>query len=182
MLEKDLNLAIVYKLKELFENKGFTVVLTRTDDDDLSSENSTNHKMEDLTKRVDIIKKHHADLVVSIHQNSFTDTSSCGPQVFYYGASEESKTLAIQLQNALDEALEVSDSRGIKCNNGYYIFKNSPAPIVIVECGFLSNSNEADLLATDAYQSKLARTIYEGVCRYLGFLLTPNSSAPQSTE
>lgn len=182
VLEKDLNLAIVYKLKELFENKGFTVVLTRTDDDDLSSENSTNHKIEDLTKRVDIIKKNRADLVVSIHQNSFTDTSSCGPQVFYYGASEESKTLAIQLQNALDEALEVSDSRGIKCNNGYYIFKNSPAPIVIVECGFLSNSNEADLLATDGYQSKLARTIYEGVCRYLGFLQTPSSSAPQSTE
>lgn len=186
VLEKDVNLAIVYKLKDLFENKGFTVVLTRTDDNDLSSEASTNHKMEDLTKRVEIMKKNHADLVISIHQNSFTDASSCGPQVFYYGESAESEALAIELQNALDETLEVSDSRGIKCNNGYYIFKNSPAPIAIVECGFLSNSNEADLLSTDMYQNKLARTIYEGACRYLGLMPKSNSSAsssvPQSTE
>lgn len=167
VLEKDVNLAIVYKLKEILQNKGFTVVLTRTDDGDLSSEDSNNHKMEDLTKRVDIIKENHADLVVSIHQNSFTDASSCGPQVFYYGESSESEVLATELQNALDDTLNISVSRGIKVNNGYYLFKNSPAPMVIVECGFLSNANEADLLATDAYQSRLARAIYGGICTYL---------------
>lgn len=167
VLEKDVNLAIVYKLKEILENKGYTVVLTRTDDKDLSSENATNHKMEDLVNRVDIMKSNHANLVISIHQNSFPNESCYGPQVFYYGSSAESERLATELQNALDQTLEVSESRGIKCNNDYYIFKNSPAPIVIVECGFLSNSQEADLLNDEMYQSKLARAIYEGIGNYL---------------
>ena len=180
--EKEINLQIALLVKEILEQKEVKVIMTRESDKGLADESTSNKKVQDLKRRCSLIHEVQPDCVISIHQNSFTDTSSCGPQVFYYGASEESKTLAIQLQNALDEALEVSDSRGIKCNNGYYIFKNSPAPIVIVECGFLSNSNEADLLATDAYQSKLARTIYEGVCRYLGFLQTPSSSASQSTE
>lgn len=182
VLEKDVNLAIVNKLKVLLQNKGFTVVLTRTDDGDLSSEDSSNHKMEDLTKRVEIMKENHADLVVSIHQNSFTNESSCGPQVFYYGSSPESEALATELQNALDETLDVSESRGIKVNNGYYLFKNSPAPMVIVECGFLSNASEADLLATDTYQSRLARAIYGGICTYLFDEKTDEPQNCDSTE
>lgn len=183
VLEKDINLSIVYKLKELLENKGYTVILTRTGDDDLSSKNASNHKMEDLTKRVAIMKDNHAKLVVSIHQNSFTNPSACGPQVFYYGSSAESEALATELQNALDDTLNISESRGIKINNDYYLFKNSPAPIVIVECGFLSNANEADLLTTDLYQNKLARAIYQGIGNYLSYVENDtNSTIPQSTE
>lgn len=166
-LEKDINLEIVRKLQHFLENKGYHVVLTRTDEKDLSSENSSNHKMEDLKKRISIMKENHADLVISIHQNSFQDTSTCGPQVFYYEPDEQSHLLASAIQTSLDENLNIETSRGIKANHDYYLFKNSPAPIIIVECGFLSNPTEAELLSTDDYQFKIARFIYAGIREYL---------------
>ncbi len=166
-LEKDINLSITLKLKQLLENKGYNVVLTREDSNDLSSENASNHKREDMNKRVDIMSNSDAAITVSIHQNSFTDESVYGPQVFYYASSDDSMELASVVLSSLDETLAMTESRGIKANDSYYLLKKSPTPTIIVECGFLSNYNEADALTTDSYQNKIARGIYLGICEYL---------------
>ncbi len=166
-LEKDINLSITLKLKQLLENKGYNVVLTREDSNDLSSEDASNHKREDMKKRVQIMSDSDAAITVSIHQNSFTDESVHGPQVFYYASSSDSMELATVVLSSLDKTLSMTESRGIKANDSYYLLKKSPTPTIIVECGFLSNYNEADALTTDSYQNKIARGIYLGICEYL---------------
>lgn len=167
VLEKDVNLAIVYKLKTLFENKGFRVVLTRTDDKALADDNAKNMKVEDMRNRVALITETMPLMTISIHQNSFPDSSICGPQVFFYDQSEESRSIAETLQNSLNTIIAPPKPRSFKSNNDYYILKKTPTPTVIVECGFLSNETEAAQLTDEVYQEKLARAIYWGTCEYL---------------
>lgn len=159
-LEKDINLAISLKLKTLLENKGFTVYLTRKDD------SAPDSKKEDMTSRMDYIKEIMPDFIVSIHQNSFTDESVNGPQVFFYSESADGKSFAQVMQSEINNYIKPFKPRATQANNNYYLLKNSPAPIVIVECGFLSNPTEAGLLITDSYQQKIARAIYFGIVAY----------------
>ena len=166
-LEKELNLAIVYKLKTLFENKGFEVVLTRTDDNALVSDNTKALKVEDRRNRVAVIEKADPIMTISIHQNSYTDSSVSGPQVFFFEQSSESELIAATVQASLNEQLNPPKQRMSKSNDDYYILKKTPTPTIIVECGFLSNDEEAAKLVDDAYQDKLARAVYSGVCTYL---------------
>lgn len=166
-MEKDINLSIVYKLKTLFENKGFRVVLTRTDDKVLADENSKNVKVEDLCNRVALITETMPLMTISIHQNSFPDSSVCGPQVFFYDQSPEGRKIAEIIQNSLNTMINPPKPRVFKSNNDYYILKKTPTPTVIVECGFLSNEAEATLLTDEAYQEKLARAVYQGALEYL---------------
>lgn len=165
--EKDINLDIALILKQLFENRGYNVVMTRSTDCDLSSKNSKNSKTDDLSKRVKLMSKSDVILCVSIHQNSFTDSSSSGPQVFYYSKSDEGKSLADSILSVLNTSLDIESPRQSKANSDYYILKNSKCPVVIVECGFLSNPSEAALLTDDLYQQRLARAIYFGTIDYL---------------
>lgn len=167
IFEKDINLEISLVLSQLFSNRGYNVVLTRNDDYDLSDFNSSNPKMDDLSKRAHIMSEDDVILTVSIHQNSFTDTNSCGPQVFYYSKSDEGKRLATSVMSILNTSLDIKAPRNIKANSDYYILKNSSSPAIIVECGFLSNSIEAEFLTDKLYQQKLARAIYFGVIDYL---------------
>lgn len=166
-LEKDINLAISLKLKTLLENKGFTVYLTREKD------SAPDSKKEDMTSRMDYIKEIMPDFIVSIHQNSFTDASVNGPQVFYYSESADGKDFAKVMQSEINSYIKPAKPRVTQANNNYYLLKNSPAPIIIVECGFLSNPAEADLLVTDNYQQKIARAIYFGIIAY-------SNSGPES--
>jgi N-acetylmuramoyl-L-alanine amidase len=159
-LEKDINLAIALKLKDMLENKGFTVYLTRKND------SAPDSKKEDMTSRMNYIKEIMPDFIVSIHQNSFTDESVSGPQVFYYSESPEGKEFAGVMQQEINNYLTPEKPRVTQANNNYYLLKESPAPIIIVECGFLSNPAEADLLITDTYQQKIARAIYFGIVSY----------------
>ena len=167
VLEKDLNLTIVYKLKTLFENKGFKVVLTRTDDKALVSEDSKNVKVEDLRNRVALIEKNKPNITIRIHQNTIPDASVSGPQVFFFKQSAEGEKIAAIVQQALNEQLDPPKKRVSKSNDDYYILKKTSSPTVIVECGFLSNETEAANLTDDAYQDKLALAIYSGICQYL---------------
>ena len=157
-LEKDINLSIVLKLKTLFENKGYKVVLTRSDDTVPADENSRSVKLITDTNPV---------MTISIHQNSFPDASVSGPQVFYFEQSAESSAIASVMQDTLNNSLNPPKPRVCKSNNDYYILKKTPTPIIIVECGFLSNETEAALLVTDAYQEKLVRAVYLGAITYL---------------
>ena len=166
-LEKDINLAIALKLKADLESQGFHVRMTRENDVQLYDGMRPSDKKEDMQKRVSLMTDGNCILAVSIHQNSFPDASVSGPQVFYFEQSAESSAIASVMQDTLNNSLNPPKPRVCKSNNDYYILKKTPTPIIIVECGFLSNETEAALLVTDAYQEKLVRAVYLGAITYL---------------
>ena len=165
-LEKDINLSIVKKLQELLEKEGFTVYLTRESDTLLAPANSKSKKKEDMIARIEMITDINPFFTISIHQNSFTNASTSGPQVFYYETSEPSATMAQIIQDVLNLQLEPSKKRSPQANTNYYLLTRTPTPTVIVECGFLSNPTEADLLTQDEYQTRVANSIFLGICSY----------------
>lgn len=166
VLEKNINLSIVLKIKPLLEEYGFDVHLTRDSDAILGPANSAHFKRDDMIARVDMIKQLNPFFTISIHQNSFPKESVKGPQVFYYKDSVESATMAQVMQNSLNQYLNPQKKREAQSNTNYYLLTRTPTPTVIVECGFLSNPDEAALLATDAYQQKVAEAVSMGVVSY----------------
>ena len=166
-LEKDINLSISFKLKNYLEQNGYEVILTRTDDNGLYSLGDNNKKRADMKKRVELINETNPVMTLSIHQNSFTQASSKGAQVFYHIKSPEGKRLAEVIQEQLKQILNNGNKRVAKSNDTYYMLKNTSCPTVIVECGFLSNQEEAELLLDDSYQDKVAYAITEGVKAYM---------------
>ncbi len=167
-LEKEINLAVAKELKELLEQNDITVVMTRTDEGGLYQESDANKKRADMQARVQILQEAAPVLAVSIHQNSFTDSSSHGAQVFYYKGSEQGKQAADIIQEAMRRAIADGNHRMAKANADYYMLKKSPCPLVIVECGFLSNPEEEALLQTEDYQRKLAWAIHLGIMEWIG--------------
>lgn len=167
ILEKDVNLAISQQLKQLLEQNDIKVVMTRDSDEGLYSDSDSNKKASDLKKRVEIINNSEAAVVVSIHQNSFTQESSHGAQVFYYTSQEEGKRFANIMQVQLKSTIKDDNHRIEKANDSYFLLKKANPPIIIVECGFLSNYKEAELLSKDDYQRKLAWAIHLGILKYL---------------
>lgn len=166
-LEKDINLAIVEKIRFYLEQEGVEVVLTRADDNGLYTAADGNKKRADMRKRCEIITQTEASLVVSIHQNSYHDESVKGAQVFYYKSSARGKRLAELIQKRFDYVLGEENRRTIKANDSYYLLLHTSCPIVIVECGFLSNWGEAEKLIDPDYQDRVAWTIYMGIMQYL---------------
>ncbi len=164
--EKDINLQIALKTKKLLEKENVDVVLTRKDDTTMEKANSTNKKVEDMKARVALINKQAPALVVSIHQNSYQQSDVSGAQVFYYSHSEEGKTAAEIMQEALLK-VDADNNRKAKANDTYYLLKRTEVPTIIVECGFLSNAKEAELLNTDEYQQKIAESICGGILEYI---------------
>ena len=165
--EKDINLKIAKELQQLLEQEGLKIVMTREDGNGLYQQSSNNKKVEDMRKRGEILTEADPVFTVSIHQNSYPQESVKGAQVFYYGQSKEGKKLAETLQEALVAQLDPQNHRQAKANESYYLLKKTPSPTVIVECGFLSNSEEAALLATEEYQKKVAEAVKAGILEYL---------------
>ena len=143
------------------------VIKTRETDTGLYSETDSRKKMADMKKRCEIVEESGADLVVSIHQNSYHQEEVSGAQVFYYRKSEKGKRLAEILQKRFDYALGDQNRRKAKPNDSYYLLLHVKCPIVIVECGFLSNWKEAALLKTEEYQDRVAYTLHMGIMEYL---------------
>jgi len=166
-LEKDINLAVSLKLAECLQKKGYQIVLTREEDVGLYSEGDSNKKRADMAKRVALISEASPAVAVSIHQNSFTQESSKGAQVFYHPQSAEGKRLAEIMQDTIKEFVKDENQRAAKANDSYYMLKKTTCPLIIVECGFMSNYEEAELLVTEAYQQKMAEAIAEGIERFL---------------
>lgn len=166
-LEKDINLKIALKLKNLLEDKGYKIIMTREEDIGLYSEGEANKKRADLNNRIKLINESDAKFVLSIHQNSFPQEYVKGAQVFYYAESVEGKKLAEILQEKIKETIKDGNHRKAKSNQSYYMLKKTECPLVIVECGYLSNQQEAALLITDEYQEKMAEAICLGVQEYL---------------
>ncbi len=165
--EKEINLAIAKKLERLLKADGYEVIMTRKKDEGLYEDNSPNKKVQDMQKRCEIIKANQPLLTVSIHQNSYPDEQVCGPQVFYFESSLEGQKLAKSIQDSLNTELEIQRPRVEKSNRTYYLLKRSEGVLNIVECGFLSNKKEAELLTQDAYQEKVAKAVEKGILKYL---------------
>lgn len=160
VLEKEINLQIAVKVKQELEKKGYRVIMTREADDSLES------KREDMKKRVELINDLMPVLTVSIHQNSYTDPSVNGAQVFYYTSSKEGAEAARIMQQEF-QILEPQNTRQPKADNSFYMLKNTKGPIIIVECGFLSNPKDAEKLTRDEYQNNLSTTICNGIIKWL---------------
>lgn len=167
-LEKDVNLQIALKLRKTLESKGIQVVMTREDDTGLYDENAKNKKAQDLQRRCDLINEKKPVMTISIHQNSYTSPEIQGAQVFYYTTSDESRKLAETIQKTLIENVDPLNHRQAKANDSYYLLKKTSSAIVIVECGFLSNPQEAEKLMDESYQQKLVDAICLGIYEYLG--------------
>ena len=166
-LEKNINLAIAKKLKTYLEASDVTVVLTRDKDMGLYSSGDAHKKMADMRKRCQLIEEVKPDLVISIHQNSYHEEAIRGGQVFYYKTSVRGKQLAQILQERFDYVLGDANKRQAKANDNYYLLLHVKEPIIIAECGFLSNWEEAEKLETKEYQDRLAWTLHMGIMEYL---------------
>lgn len=162
VLEKDINLSISKKTKKYLEKKGICVVMTRDKDESLAEGENGNRKVQDMKARVKRINDTKPDLAVSIHQNSYHEESIHGAQVFYYEHSESGEKDARILQEAL-LAVDPDNTRQVKANTTYYLLKRTEVPILIVECGFLSNQEEAEKLASEDYQKEIAKAIANGI-------------------
>lgn len=166
-LEKDVNLAIALKLKKYLEQEDMEVVMTRQEDKGLYEETDSNKKVHDMKNRLAIMEGAKPALVVSVHQNSYPEESVSGVQVFYYRDSAEGKRAALLMQEQMIATLQPAKEREAKENSTYYILKKTTVPTIIVECGFLSNREEADRLTSEDYQERVAWAIHLGIMRYI---------------
>ena len=163
-IESDINLEITLKLEKILQDFGFKVVLTRKDKNGLYDEDAPNHKVSDMEKRKAIITQANPDFVISIHQNSYPDTSLRGAQAFYKKGNEECKDLASAIQETL--VSQIPHARQEANFGDYYILNESPTNAVIIECGYLTNTEEEKLLIDAEYQQKLAYAIACGIVKY----------------
>lgn len=170
VLEKDVNLKIAMKVKELIEASGGMVILTRNDDTSLYTEEDgktiRQKYNENLRNRKKIIEESSADMFVSIHLNAFPQSKYYGAQTFYPAGKEEDKALAKSIQGELKRVVDKTNNRVIKPRDDLYLLKENNIPSTLIECGFLSNDKEAQLLNDEKYQDEIAWAIYVGIQKY----------------
>ena len=166
--ESEINLKIAKVLQDNLETLGIKVVMTRADGNGLYKSNATNYKQSDMEARMDIINKATPDMVISIHQNSYSDSSQRGAQAFYQEGDEVSQSFADSVQSQLISQLP--NARKESNKGDYYLLKESKLPAIIVECGYLSNADEEILLNSTDYQNKVAYAIMCGVVEYFGLV------------
>ena len=169
--EKDINLNILLKLREMLRFTGFQVEVTRDTDRSIHDTGITglgNQKKSDMANRLNIINSFDNAVFVSIHQNQFTDPKYSGAQMFYPAESSESERFAAIMQGNFVLMLQPENTREIKpVGTEIYLLHNAECPAVMAECGFLSNPDEAAKLESDEYQSQVAFTIYKSICDYI---------------
>lgn len=174
ILEKHINLSISLKVREKLEALGYEVMMTRWEDKDLYSKsgNLNTMKREDLNARCRMKRDSNCDLFISIHQNYFKQASCKGAQI-WYSKNNESKRFANMLQENLKKDLGNNKREEKAANNDYKILRcYTNIPSVIVECGFLSNSEEEKKLITSEYQEKIASSIVKTIEEYYAETLT----------
>lgn len=162
--EKDVNLSITLKLHELLRANGISVVLTRSEDILLYDRTVDYHgrkKALDLAARRKIAEETPNCVFVSIHLNAFPQTQYSGLQVWYSQNTPSSLTLAQTIQHMTAEHLQLQNNRRVKlATSSIYLLHHLQCPAILVECGFLSNPEEAALLSTEEYQNKLAFLLF----------------------
>ncbi|AYD39292.1 N-acetylmuramoyl-L-alanine amidase CwlD [Clostridium fermenticellae] len=167
--EKDINLSISKKLKDMLENNGYKVIMTREKDIGLYDDNKTirQKKVQDLSRRCQLKKDSNCNLFISIHLNMFSETAYSGAQV-WYSRNPESKGIAAIIQQNLKRDLDPNNNRKEKAAlDSYKVLRcNDSMPSIIVECGFLSNVSEEQKLKTDEYQTKIAKSLFNSIDQY----------------
>ncbi len=171
VLEKDINLAISLKLQKILTRYGFKTVMIRDTDRMIYDEGSNTVRMRkssDLHNRMDIMKNHPGCIFLSIHQNHFVESKYNGAQVFYCKTQSGSEVLADCIQKSIVHSLQKENTRQIKpCDSSVYLIHNAVSTAVMVECGFLSNPEEADKLNDNTYQYEMALAIAKGLVNYV---------------
>ena len=171
LLEKDINLSISLKLRDMLTVSGYKVVMTRDSDVsvyDSAAGTTRQRKVSDLKNRVEVINGSKNNILVSIHQNKFEQSQYFGTQMFYSKNNPKSAVLAEELRKSVTGFLQPDNKRELKqADSNIYILDKAEVPAVIVECGFLSNEEEAKKLADDSYQQKMAFSIYSGIMGYM---------------
>lgn len=169
--EKDINLSIILKLRDMLEVSGYEVVMTRDSDrsiHDAGIQGLGKQKLSDMKNRLAIINSYDNGIFISVHQNQFTDSRYSGAQMFYPESDGRSEQLASILQSKFVEYLQPSNERETKpIGDEIYLLYNASCPRVMAECGFLSNPEEAELLEDEEYQAKVAFVLYSGICEYI---------------
>ncbi len=166
--EKDIVLEVSKKLVEILNQAGAEALLTRETDRDLcdpGTQSSYQARVQDLARRVELANERQADLFISIHVNSFPDRREAGAQTFSQPGAEESKKLAVSIQQELNKFLEYPGREAKQVD--YFANRMAKMPSVIVEIGFISNPREEKLMLDPLYQNKIAWSIYAGIARYL---------------
>lgn len=170
-VEKDINLDIALKLEKILKFYGFNVIMTRTQDVmtcDNGLDSLRKRKISDIHNRFELMRKNPDAIFISVHQNKFEDSSQHGTQVFYSGNDERSKELAEAIQTSVTLTLQRKNDRVVKkSGSGIYLLYHAKIPAVLVECGFISNSDEVKKLKDESYRMKLAILIADGLLKYL---------------
>ena len=187
--EKDINLAIAQYLAERAADYQVKVIMTREGDESLDRGEEGSRKRNDLQNRKKIMEDADAALAVSVHLNSYPqDRSVYGAQVFYSSDEQErtdvlsSREIAEAVQNSLEINLPDGRTRSAMKKNDVLLLQNPPCRIILVECGFLSNEKEAELLKTAEYQQKLASAIWQGINEKLCLRVKKNIPVTDSTN
>ena len=170
--EKDINLQITLKLRELLESSGCLVLLTREDDvslyEDIPGKTTRQKYNENLKNRKKMIKESGVDAFISVHLNKFQQSKYYGAQTFYPKGKDDSKLLSKFIQDELKRVVDNTNRREVKPSDDIYLLKDNNIPSVLIECGFLSNPKELKLLNDEKYQEKVAWAIYAGIQKYFG--------------
>ncbi len=170
IVEKEINLEIAHLLKAFIEENGGTVIMTRTTDTNTADPNRSekiSQKKSDLEQRKTLPQKENADIFISIHMNKFSESKYKGAQVFCAPNSSQSKELGEAVQASLIKNADPQNTRKLKDGKSIYILKDAQIPSILIECGFLSNPDEAKLLSQKTYQQKIAWSIFMGITEYL---------------
>ena len=163
-LEKDINLDIALKLRDYLVVSGIRTILIREGDFEFYPE-GTDTARSDLYNRLDLVNEIPNSVLISIHQNHFTDESQWGTQIWYSPESENSKLLADKVLTNVKELLQPENNRENKVSDSaYYILYNAKVPSIMIECGFMSNSMENSRLKDNTYQKSITYSILTGIC------------------
>ena len=170
VLEKDINLKIALEIGRAFEEKGYIVVYTRTDDRLLYTEEENIkgiRKISDLKNRCKIAERYPESIFISVHMNSFGSSKYSGLQVYYSEGNEESRALADSIQDKVVSEIQKDNNRSIKPGKDMYILEHIDNTAVLIECGFLTNKAECEKLSEKEYQKQLSFSIVCGIIEYI---------------
>ncbi len=165
--EKDINLEVAFTVGAMLSERGYAVLYTRTTDRLMYSEDENIRglkKINDLKNRCKIAAEYPSALFVSIHMNSFSDPEYSGLQVYYTKTSHESRQLAASVQEAVNR--DIGGGRSVRGGEGLYLLERCVNTAVLIECGFLSNPEEAEKLSKKEYQKRLSSAIICGIIEY----------------
>ena len=169
MYEKDLNLAVANEIGTLLTERGYAVIYTRKDDRLLYTEEENirgRRKVSDLKNRCKIAAEYPNSIFISIHMNSFGMSKYSGTQTYYSKNNEGSEYLASCVQSSVKNNLQPTNTRKIKEGRDIYVLENIDNVGILIECGFLTNSEECEKLSEKEYQKRLSLAIVCGIIEY----------------